>query len=51
MPTNVNKNLHQAKNAKKDVNFTQLPVIENIPGFDISKFKSIITKTIQSYDV
>ena len=29
MPTNANKNLHQAKNAKKDEFYTQLPDIEN----------------------
>ena len=29
MPSNANKNLHQAKNAKKDEFYTQLPDIEN----------------------
>jgi hypothetical protein len=29
MPTNANKNLHQAKNAKEDEFYTQLTDIEN----------------------
>jgi len=29
MPTSANKNLHQAKNAKKDEFYTQLADIEN----------------------